>query len=325
MSFNFFKREGSKEIKPSVRIFRKQIIEGVSIPAFIRNGTHFFVDIDIYEDGRVECWHFEDFEHFKKDLDRAWVVARIPDHSEISVFGLGRWTIKNGKWLFDKDSFLQHVEGLIRQMNPQWENIYKYREKTINGVRIGESGTGTVYKEQKRSPDNFFAEKLNGDSVHLFYKVGSDYHLIRVLIFSDDTIVLSRLENPVEITFAELEKMVHEKTILSEIPPDVKVHVHGLGSFGIQSEIYANSIKDKLAEIKDLLKSLKGELSAIQKCIQAHENYQANPTDASREKLKVAYENVPDHQKMYVGDMDTKDHEVRRIIYGDTDDENQQE
>ena len=33
--------------------------------------------------------------------------------------------------------------------------------------------------------------------------------------------------------------------------------------------------------------------------------------------LRAAYEAVPEHHRMYVGDMDTKDVAVRMIIYGE--------
>ena len=43
----------------------------------------------------------------------------------------------------------------------------------------------------------------------------------------------------------------------------------------------------------------------------------SEPTVANRAKLKEAYESVPEHHRMYVGDMDTKDIAVRMVIYGE--------
>ena len=105
-------------IKPSTRVYRKQIVDGVSIPAIIHNGHYFFVDLHVYEDGRVECWDFEDFEHFKKKVNNGWVVLNIPDDSEISVHGLGIWTIVDGNWTFTSKSFVAYVLSLIKEMNP---------------------------------------------------------------------------------------------------------------------------------------------------------------------------------------------------------------
>ncbi len=36
-----------------------------------------------------------------------------------------------------------------------------------------------------------------------------------------------------------------------------------------------------------------------------------------RDELKYAYEAVPEHQRIFVGTMGTKDYEVRQVIYGD--------
>lgn len=118
-------------IKPTTRVYRKQTIEGVSIPAIIRNGNYFFVDIDVYENGRIECWNFEDFDHFKQDVMRGWVSLASPDNDEISIYGLGSWTIQNGNWLFNKDSFIDYVQSLIKELNPTLENLYKYSKKIL--------------------------------------------------------------------------------------------------------------------------------------------------------------------------------------------------
>ncbi len=304
-------------IKPTTKVYRKQIIEGYSIPAFIKNGSYFFADLHVYENGRVECWNFEDFEHFKNDVNRNWVVLNVPDNNKISIHGLGSWTINEGEWLFNKESFIEYVQNLIKELNPNLENIYKYSEKTINGVRVGESGSGTVYKENKRHPNDFFPEKINGQSLNLFYKDTDSFNLVKVNIFRDNTIQLSRLENPVDLTLEGFEQFIQEGKLLTEIPLNSIVSIYGLGRFRVTEVQYASEIEEKLIEVKDILRELNGLPSSIDLCRQAHQNYIEDPTIENRDKLKIAYENVPDHQKMYVGDMDTKDIEVRMIIYGE--------
>lgn len=309
-------------IKPTTKVYRKQIIEGYSIPAFIKNGNYFFVDLDVYENGRVHCWNFEDFEYFKKDVERNWVSLNIPDNDEISIHGLGNWTINEGNWKFNKKTFVDYIQRLIKELNPNLENIYKYSEKKVNGISIGENGNGTVYKEIKKYPNDIFPEKINGQSVDLFYKVLENYHLIKVNVFSDNTIQLSRLENTVDLTLEEFEKLIKEGKILTEIPLNSAVNIYGLGNFKITKVQYVTAIQEKLMEIKDILRNLNGQFSSIEICREALQNYNSNPTIDNKNKLKISYENVPDHQKIYVGDMDTKDIEVRMIIYGDNEIEN---
>ncbi|MBO2009049.1 hypothetical protein [Hymenobacter negativus] len=322
MSFNLFKRKASNMIKPSTRVFRVQTIEGVAIPAIIHNGSYFLVDIDVYENGRVSCWNFEDFEYFKKDVNKGWVSLSIPDGESISIHGLGSWEIQHGDWLFNKNSFIEYVQEIIRELNPKLENIYHYSQKVINGTRIGESGNGTVYKELKRYPNDPFPEKVNGDSINLFQKKDNSYYLIRVSAFADSSILISRVEAPYYLGLADFEELIERGEIVSEIPTNSAVYIHGLGSFIATEASFSIAIENKLLEIKDFIRELNGQPSAINMCRQDYENYLANPTIANVQRLKTSYEHVPDHLRMYVGDMDTKDVAVRMIIYGGQEIEN---
>lgn len=304
-------------VKPTTKVYKKQTIEGFSIPAIIRNGSYFFVDLSVYENGRVDCWNFQDFDHFINDVNRGWVSVSIPDNNAISIHGLGSWTIQHGSWLYSSVSFIEYVRELIKELNPKWENIYKYSEKTINGVRVGENGSGTVYKEHKAFPNDIFPNKIDGRSVNLFYKIANEYYLTKVNVFADGMIQLSRIESPIELNLEKLEQLINEGTIATEIPLTSRVHIYGLGSFLVTKTHYVSNCKDKFIEIKDILRDLNGQPSTIDLCRQAFEGFLKSPNLENKQKLKTAYENVPDHQKMHVGDMDTKDIAVRMIIYGD--------
>ncbi len=77
----------STSIVPSTKVYRQQLIEGVSIPAIFQNGAYFFRDLLVYEDGRVNAWAFRDWEHFKKAVEETRITPNIPDDKEISVYG----------------------------------------------------------------------------------------------------------------------------------------------------------------------------------------------------------------------------------------------
>ncbi|EHQ25189.1 DUF7639 domain-containing protein [Mucilaginibacter paludis] len=117
-------------------------------------------------------------------------------------------------------------------------------------------------------------------------------------------------------------KYIVEGALLTDIPAGSIVYIYGLGNFSIAKKLYASFIQDKLLEIKDIQKRLKGEPTTLEICRQAHQDYLHNPSRSNQEKLRIAYENVPNHQKIYIGDMDTKDIEVRMIIYGEQEIEN---
>ena len=300
---------------PTTKVYRQQVQEGFSIPAIIRNGSYFFVDLDVYENGRVYCWNFEDFASFQRDVHRGWVVLQVPDGEALSVHGLGEWRIDHGEWQFNPQTFIAYVEALIRVLNPGWHNIHTHHERRVNGVVIGESGNGTVYK--KDAPTNFFSERIDGASINLFYRQEAAYWLVRVNVFADGTLHLARLDAPVELTLDALEHLVQEHVVLTQVPPGATVRVHGLGQFTVAQELHAVSVRNKLLEIRDIQRTLAGEPTSIQCCREAYEAYAAQPTASRRDALREAYERVPEHLKRYVGDMDIKDTQVRMVLYGE--------
>jgi hypothetical protein len=300
---------------PATRVYRQQVLEGFSIPALIHNGSYFFVDLDVYENGRVQCWNFEDFASFQRDVHRGWVVLSIPDGQAISIHGLGNWYITQGQWQFTKQTFIAYVERLIRKLNPTWQNIYTYQQRRVNGVIVGESGNGTIYK--KNPPASFFSARIDGASLNLFYRHEATYWLVQVNVFADGLVQLARLETPVELTVAELEQLVSQQVVLTEVPLGARVRVHGLGSFTIERASYVESIHSKVLEIKDMQRTLAGVPTTLDLCRQAYIDYVGKPTSSHKEALRKAYERVPEHLRGYVGDMDTRDTAVRMILYGE--------
>ncbi|MNJ52398.1 hypothetical protein D3C77_477300 [compost metagenome] len=74
-------------------------------------------------------------------------------------------------------------------------------------------------------------------------------------------------------------------------------------------------MEEKYKELLDISSRVKGEKTAIEQCRHIYYNYLEYPTEYTRTKLREAYERVPEHQRMYLGDMDNKDSDYRRIIY----------
>jgi hypothetical protein len=69
--------------------------------------------------------------------------------------------------------------------------------------------------------------------------------------------------------------------------------------------------------LTDKFNELNGRENSIAKCARIFDEYKQNPTKRLRDELREAYEAVPEHQRIFVGTMDTKDYEVRQVIYGD--------
>ena len=307
--------------KHSNKVYKIQEIQGVSVPAIIENGGFHFTDLDVYENGRVYCWNFHDFEIFKQEVEEEWVVLSIPDGENISIFNLGDWKIKNSQWIFNKKTFIDYIEHLIREMNPDWKNIYTYVEKKIGKVSIGEYGEGTIYKK-KHPKDPFNNEKIEAKNINLFYKEDKTYHLVKVLAFADRTLQITRLERPFEVSFDAFKKLVEEKKIITNPRKNSVINIYGLGSFVIEEKSWCRNIKDILGELEETFRKLNNEPTFFELCKKAFAEFKNNPTEENKIKLKEAYEKVPEHQQRYLGDMDTKDTEIRMIIYGKQEIEN---
>src|SRR6185437_6760328 len=128
-------------------------------------------------------------------------------------------------------------------------------------------------------------KKINGTSVDLFYRFNDLFYLVQVNIFSDDSLQIARLETPLNLTIEEFENYITEGTLLTNITIGATVYIYGLGNFLIAEELYSSSIQDKLLEIKDIQKKLRGEPTSIAICQQAHRDYLENPIKSTQEKL----------------------------------------
>jgi hypothetical protein len=304
------------------KVLRTKTILGTSIPAIIHNGQYFFTDIDVYEDGLISCWHTVDLDLFRQELERGWIVTSIPEHQELSVHGLGNWVVSRGTWLHTKKSFHDHVETIVKSMNPEMRNLYQHFEKKVNGIIHETSARGAIFREDKRFERDLFPTVTIGDSINLFRKTEVSYQLARLSVFPDGSIEVSRLSEAIRLDLDKLEDLVKEGVFLSDIPQNARVEIRGVGSFTATSSDYAVSVENKLLELRDMIRKLNGDQTAVESCRLAYGAYLKNPSVELKERLRAAYENIPDHHRKYVGDMDTKDIPVRMIIYGEEEIEN---
>ena len=49
------------------------------------------------------------------------------------------------------------------------------------------------------------------------------------------------------------------------------------------------------------------------------QDYESDSSEANRKRLRDTYEAVPEHLRMYCGDMDSRDGPIKRILYWDPD------
>ncbi len=115
----------------------------------------------------------------------------------------------------------------------------------------------------------------------------------------------------------EIEQLFAEGTLTTELKGEEWVRIEGLGDLLLASmdglaEITA---ADKLGQLADDIANLVGEEDSLDVCRRAYHYYLEEPSDFSRERLRQKYEAVPEHLRMYLGDMDSRDTDYIRILY----------
>jgi hypothetical protein len=300
-------------------ISRTQVIDGFSIPGIIKNVQYHLTDLQVYKDGLVYCWDMVDFQLFRKKLDSNWVVPFIPDHQTISIFGLGNWEIDKGEWLFNKDSFETYIHSLVKQLNPRMENLYNCHGRTTDkighvNVAIFPMPNPQTYYFSKEDP--IFSQRTQGKSFYIFFRDDdSKLYLATISIFKNGHAEITGLPDKKSFELNNIQKLIDEKRLLTHIPHEERVYISGLGSFVTVSSDYVVSIQEKYRQILDEYHIMNGSEGSIARCARLLEEYKKNPNAAAKDELKRAYEAIPEHERSFVGDMDTRDTEVRAIIY----------
>lgn len=296
------------------KVYRKQKIEGIDIGGIIENGSYFYSALSIYEDGIIGCWEKYDLQQFQEALNSGWVVPQIPLGKEISIFGIGDFKVSNARWLYDKDSYYDYIVGLVRQMNPEMQNIYRTTQREIDKwekYRISFSASSTPFK----IGNSFGYQMIDGGQCNLFYKKEEMIYLTFLTAYEDKTIQIAAAgeeffsPDQVEVMFAE--------GILLTCPEEGQwVKLEGLGEICVGKPEYEPVTgAEKQKEIAEMIKKVAGEADAHERCQKAYHQYLIEPNNYTREALRKAYEAVPEHERMYLGDMDSKDWDFRRILH----------
>ena len=317
------KKEKNLKFESFPKIERTRVLQGRFVPGVINNGgSHFFINLQVFEDGLVDCWEMIDLELFKKKLNSGWVSPKIPDGKQLSIHHLGSWSVKNGEWLFDKESYFDHIKEVVKDLNPELKNLYNCfgtTTKKVGKTNVSLLGMANGKPVRTEDPENYFSPKHKGDSFHGFQKIDdSNYNLININVFADSRIQISGIEKPKLVSIDEFTSLVKDGAISTEIPEDSTVHIYGFGKCTVGTCQYYANIEEKLSEINDIISQLNGDKTTSEICREVYEEYVENPTVRLKDLLKVAYENIPEHLRTYVlGDMDAKDIPVRMIIYGE--------
>jgi hypothetical protein len=314
--------KANKTIEPAdlTTVARVETVEGFSIPGIIFNLNYHYTDIDIYRDGLVDCWGMLDLKMFKEKLNRNWVVPSIPNNQFFFIFGLGMWEIDNGRWQHSKDSLYDYIYSLVKTLNPTLENLHDYHgndSKIVGKMNIAKHAGQKPKPYYYEDPNAIFPEKSNGQKCSIFFRAndGKTY-LAALSIYKNGRVEITNTPSKQIFQFDDLESLIKNGKLTSNPKIGEQITLLGLGSFELKSGEGIES-QHKLGELTDAYNVLNGAENSIGKCARIFQEYLLHPTKLLKQALTDAYEALPEHRRVFVGTMDTKDYEVRQVIYGD--------
>lgn len=297
------------------KVYRKQTIEGVTVPAIIKNGSYYWHSMVVYEDGTVSCWKKVDLDGVPQKIASKWLQFSVPDGQELSVFELCCLKIISAKWRFNEKSYYNYIKDTVHSINPEMANIYKTTQREHDKwdkYRVGFTASPVPCKLK----GNFGYDLLDGDNAHIFLHKDGRLLLTELYAYKDGTFSVDGLGEDY-FTLEDIKRLFKDKTLRTAPENGDTVFLGALGEAVVEVVYKPVSPKQKLAELENKSLRVQNKPDAHERCINAYHAYLVEPTDFNKEELRKAYEAVPEHERCYLGDMDTRDGDFRRILYSD--------
>lgn len=297
-------------------VYRKERVEGRSFFGIIKNGSYFLSNLAIYEDGIVSAWDKFDIYQFEKALEKKWVVSFIEDNEELNIRGIGDFEILESQWMH-KDDYYKYIKSILKEMNPEMQNIYKTTQREIEKwekLKVSFLAIPIDFKMKKE----FGYDLSNGKSYFIFrksshYSSNKEIFLTYYTIYDDETISIYNDNNI--YNFDNIKNMFDKNELVLYPKEDDTIIIENLAKLKLKPTLKYTNKKEKLKEIEENIKEISGKENAFDYAIKCYHNYLVYPSDYNRELLKEAYKKVPKHERIFLGDMDNKDSDFRRIIY----------
>ncbi len=150
--------------------------------------------------------------------------------------------------------------------------------------------------------------------MNIFLRQDGEIMPTSLSVFSDGYFSVDGLDGEEHITPDKILELFNEDVLCVKPNDNETVSFGALGKARCKA-VYDVLKEEKIKEIKNELLRLQNKPDALETARQAYINYLIYPSVQNKEKLRFAYEAVPEHQRMYLGDMDTRDRDYIRILY----------
>ena len=289
------------------KVYRREIIEGVTIPSLIHNLDYYWNNMAVYQDGTVNCWKRVNLDMVAEVIQKGWLVPQMPQGQKLSIYELCNFTIEKAEWKFNNESYFAFIEQTVRSMNPEMENIYRTIQKEKQ-YKFDIAGS-IPFKQGTISQGG----RLDGETANIFFQ-GEELILTSITAFRDRTLQIDAVGEKY-FQQEEIQDLFAEGVLCTRPKPGQWVTLGVLGQILPGEPTYFVKPAEKIEMIKNMVLSAAKEKDAEDKCQDAYFAYLREPSDWNREALRKAYEAVPESRRRYLGDMDTKDWDFIRILY----------
>ena len=298
---------------PILRTKPLGLTRGRAIRVFINDGACHLASVNVYADGAIDCWGFVDRALFSEKLSAKWVVAAPRNAQQISIFNFGYTRWKDRKWFNAAQGIRLEVGRSLMALNPGMRNLLGMKcsdTEVKNGSRCAKVGVadGKPYRLVA-------GVDVRGESLPVLRNTDGVYELTDLFVYSDGALHFG--SNASLMSIEAIERMYATGELRESAPAASRVRIPGIGEFTCVDVLGAVHANDRIAEIRDTIHTLQGQPSAVVRCRRAYELYEQSPSDQNKEALRIAYEEVPSHLRCYCGDMDTRDTEIRRVLFGE--------
>ena len=287
---------------------------GYAIPVFIRNLDYHLATVDVFSDGAINAWEFLDRDLFDEKLRSGWVWPQPPVDGTISVFNLGECNCSKVFWKLTAEDIRAAVHSAILKLNPSMVGLLDMQGSSIE-LRGGVRYTKLGQADDRPCRQSEAGEDIDGREVPVFDQSGDEIELTRAFVFADGSARVGS-DRPF-ITHQALFDLFESGVLSTRVPDGSVVNVGALGAFEAVNGSWLIEPAERVRELRGLIQELRGSPSLQQACIKVFKEYEREPTKQNKERLRLAYEAVPEHLRIFCGDMDSKDQPIRRILYNE--------
>ncbi|GAA2738022.1 NADAR family protein [Actinocorallia aurantiaca] len=152
-------------------------------------------------------------------------------------------------------------------------------------------------------------ERIDGVYRPIFIRNGDTYFLTDLKVFADGALYYWEWGD-----IEGLRAKIDCGWVATSLPEGGSAHVHALATWRFGEPEMWVTADELIGEVADEIDRLNGRPDSLERCRDVAVRYAHSRAEQDRHALRAAYGMVPAHQRVYLGDMDSRDIPFRLLI-----------